>query len=305
MAADGRPRNGSFVFGIILIALGVVFLIAHLNPNFDPWPILDRYWPFVLIVLGLAQLWDRMRVRNDPQAKRSGWVSGWAIALILVVVLVGVSVRKGGAMNPVVRETQTIEKQGQSVFAKIDMPAGELRIDSGSAHLLDADFTFDQASGKPKIDYNVTGTSGRLEISQPSAFHLGRNENNWNLRFGDVPMEMELDMGAGRGDLHLQGLDLSRLKVDMGAGELVINLTGDRKRDLQADVHGGVGEATIHLPRNIGVEIHAEGGLGSIDVVGLRRQGGAYVNDAFGKSAVSIRMNIEGGVGQIRLVQEN
>jgi hypothetical protein len=305
MATDGRPRNGSFVFGIILIALGVVFLIAHLNPNFDPWPLLDRYWPFVLIVLGLAQLWDRMRVRNDPQAKRSGWISGWAIALILVVVLVGVSVRKGGAMNPIVHETQTIEKQGQSVVAKIDMPAGELRIDSGSTHLLDADFAFDQASGKPKIDYNLTGTSGRLEISQPSAFHLGRNENTWNLRFGDVPMEMELDMGAGRGDLHLQGLDLSRLKVDMGAGELDINLTGDRKRDLQADVHGGVGEATIHLPRNIGVEIHAEGGLGSIDVVGLRRQGGAYVNDAFGKSPVSIRMNIEGGVGQIRLVQEN
>jgi hypothetical protein len=305
MATDGRSRSSSYVFGIILIVLGIIFLIANLRPGFDAWLILDRYWPFILIARGLAQLWDRMRLRNDPQARGSRWITGWMVAAIVVVVLVGVSVRKSGAMNPTVHETQTVEKQGQSVLAKIDMPAGELRIDSGSAHLLDADFTFDQASGKPKVDYSGSGSSGRLEISQHSAFHMGRNENTWNLRFGDTPMEMEVDMGAGRGELRLQGLNLSRLKVDMGAGQLEIYLTGDWKKDLQADVHGGVGEATIHLPKNIGVEIHAEGGLGSIDVVGLRREGGVYVNDAYGKTPVSIRMNIEGGVGQIRLVQEN
>ncbi len=304
MATNGRSRGGSYVFGIILIGLGVIFLVANLRPGFNAWLLLERYWPFILIVLGLAQLWDRMRMRNDPQARGNRWMSGWMIALIIVAVLVGASFRRSGAMNPTIHETQTIEKQGQSVTAKIDMPAGELRIDGGSTRLLEADFTFDQATGKPNVVYSGSGSSARLEITQPSSIHLGRNENQWRLRFGDTPMEMEVEMGAGRGELHLQELDLSRLQVDMGAGDLEIYLTGDRKKNLTAEIHGGVGRATIHLPKNIGVEIRAEGGIGSIETVGLRHESGRYVNDAFGKSPISIRMNIEGGVGQIRLVQD-
>ena len=34
---------------------------------------------------------------------------------------------------------------------------------------------------------------------------------------------------------------------------------------------------------------------------GLAREGDAYVNDAYGKSAVTLRLNIAGGVGTINL----
>ena len=34
---------------------------------------------------------------------------------------------------------------------------------------------------------------------------------------------------------------------------------------------------------------------------GLAREGDAYVNDAHGKFAVTLRLNIEGGVGTINL----
>jgi len=47
--------------------------------------------------------------------------------------------------------------------------------------------------------------------------------------------------------------------------------------------------------------VHASGGIGSIDTHGLKREGDEYVNDAYGKSPVSIKMNVEGGVGEITL----
>nr|HEV7953798.1 hypothetical protein [Candidatus Acidoferrales bacterium] len=69
-------------------------------------------------------------------------------------------------------------------------------------------------------------------------------------------------------------------------------------------VQGGVGEARIRLPHEVAVEIRADGGIGSIDTQGLHKEAGRWVNDAWGKSPTTIHMNVEGGIGEIRLVVE-
>jgi hypothetical protein len=308
MDPDRKRRSGSLGFGVVLIALGLLFLISNLMPRFDPWPMMERYWPAILIVLGIGMLMDRMRMRNNPQSSGSAFLSGTAITIFVIVLLFGISVRESGASNPIVHDPHHViqKPSAQSVTAQIEMPAGELSIEGGSTNLLDADFVHDEYSGEPRVDYTSSGTTGRLDISQHErgGLHFGRTENKWDLRFGDTPIEMELSMGAGEGTLNLKGLDISRLKIEIGAGQINLDLTGDRKRDLTGDIQGGVGEAVVHLPRNIGVEIHASGGIGSIEPVGLRLEGGRYVNDALGKSAATIRLNIEGGIGNIRLVQE-
>jgi hypothetical protein len=199
-----------------------------------------------------------------------------------------------------------VEKQGAiSVNTKINMPAGQLTIDGGGSQLLDANFTYSDDMEKPIVNYSVSGTSGQLDIRQndTGGIHFGPRHEEWTLKFGDTPMEMEIQMGAGQGDLNLQHVDLSRLRIEMGAGEINVNLTGDRKRNLTADIQGGVGSATIRLPKDVGVQVRAEGGIGSVDTEGLRKEGNYYVNDAYGKSPITIRMNIEGGVGEIRLIK--
>jgi hypothetical protein len=185
------------------------------------------------------------------------------------------------------------------------MPAGQLTIDGGGSQLLDANFTYSDDMEKPIVNYSVSGTSGQLDIRQndTGGIHFGPRHEEWTLKFGDTPMEMEIQMGAGQGDLNLQHVDLSRLRIEMGAGEINVNLTGDRKRNLTADIQGGVGSATIRLPKDVGVQVRAEGGIGSVDTEGLRKEGNYYVNDAYGKSPITIRMNIEGGVGEIRLIK--
>jgi hypothetical protein len=44
-----------------------------------------------------------------------------------------------------------------------------------------------------------------------------------------------------------------------------------------------------------------EGGLGKINAKGLNRAGDSYVNDAYGDSDVTLKVDVEGGVGQINL----
>ncbi|HKQ88048.1 MAG TPA: LiaF domain-containing protein, partial [Candidatus Acidoferrales bacterium] len=102
----------------------------------------------------------------------------------------------------------------------------------------------------------------------------------------------------------LAGLDLTHLEVHMGAGEMVLDLTGQRKQNLSADIHGGVGQARIRLPKDVGVRAHATGGIGAVNAHGLTKQGDDYVNAAYGKTPTTIDLSVEGGIGEIDLDQE-
>ena len=49
------------------------------------------------------------------------------------------------------------------------------------------------------------------------------------------------------------------------------------------------------------MRVDVAGGLGEVQAEGLSRDGDAYVNDAYGKSEATLNVDIEGGVGLIRL----
>ena len=110
-----------------------------------------------------------------------------------------------------------------------------------------------------------------------------------------------LKMGAGESDLDLDSLTLTGVKLQMGAGKTTVDLTGDYARDFDASIQGGVGEATVLLPSEVGVRARAEGGLGTINAEGLQREGDSYVNDAYGESEVTLRVEVQGGIGEINL----
>ena len=87
----------------------------------------------------------------------------------------------------------------------------------------------------------------------------------------------------------------------MGAGQTTVDLTGDYGQDFDASIEGGVGEATVLVPSEVGVRARAEGGLGEINAKGFRREGDAYVNDAYGDSEVTLDVDVQGGVGELNL----
>jgi hypothetical protein len=101
--------------------------------------------------------------------------------------------------------------------------------------------------------------------------------------------------------LDLDSLTPTGLTLHMGSGKTTVDLTGDYAQDLDASIEGGVGEATVLLPSEVGARVSADGGLGKINAEGLRREGDSYVNDSYGDSEVTVDVHIQGGVGQITL----
>ena len=308
-----RPRPRSLVFPILLIALGALFLYANWRPAFDPWPILSTYWPLILIFFGLGKMWDATRQRNNPGAARSGFSAGGTVGILAFILVLAVLFWHGRAFSHDTRSSweslsRTVQRQNaKSVHVSLQAGSGELKINGDGKNLLDADFTYSRSYNAPRVEYKVADDVGYLDISQEDrkGVHFGSSHNDWDLHFAnDVPLELNLQMGAGQGNLQLRGMPVTRLNVRMGAGQLDLDLTGNRKDDLTGDIQGGVGQATIRLPKNVGVTVRASGGIGAVDTQGLSHDGDVYTNEAYGKTPATIRLRVEGGIGQITLIQE-
>jgi hypothetical protein len=228
-----------------------------------------------------------------------------ALLLFALVMMCGCNVGGDFVSTGETRRESKAVAQGaaQSVQVSLTMKAGELKVAGGAAQLMDADFTYNVPDWKPEVRYDVSGGVGNLEVEQPgSGSSSGNSRNSWDLHFNNkTPMEMNINMGAGRAAMTLSGLALTKLELNMGAGETTVDLTGDWKKDLSAQIHGGVGRATIKLPNEVGVRVVAHGGIGRINASGFQKRDDAFVNDAYGKSPVTLQIEVEGGVGEINL----
>lgn len=301
-----QPGRRSMVGAFILIAIGALFLYANLRPGVDAWGVLSRYWPLILVFIGLGKIWDYYQARNAGITGARAWINGPEVAILVLVIVCAVAVSRGFGRGKLEHESVGVDRQGaQKLTMRVEMPAGNLEISGGAEKLLQADFDYQQREGKPTVSYNTSGTDGFLTITQneQETHFYGSKENNWKLRLNnDVPLDLTLQSGAGEDDLNFAGLPLERLEVHGGVGTINANFSGPWKHDLDATIEGGVGTATIRLPQDVGVKVHATGGIGTVHAPGLQQDGDDYVNQSYGKSPVSLRIDIQGGIGTISLL---
>ncbi len=65
-----QRKRDSLVWGIVLIALGGVFLLDRLG--LDAWDAVWKYWPVILIVWGASKVLDGLKERGKDQAAKPG-----------------------------------------------------------------------------------------------------------------------------------------------------------------------------------------------------------------------------------------
>ena len=225
--------------------------------------------------------------------------------LLTVGIAVLAGCTDGGRIGQTEHETKVLElDKSELTRVELKMGAGELRVAGGSPKLMEADFDYNVPGWKPQVDYHSTGVRSDIEISNaPGAVPHGKN--NWNLRFNDsVVMDLVVKMGAGEAHLNLGSLNLRSVAFDLGAGEVNVDLRGNPKRSYDVQINGGVGQATIHVPTSVGISATAVGGIGEVNVRGLEKRNGRWINPRHENAPVTIRLDVKGGVGQIDLIAE-
>lgn len=225
-------------------------------------------------------------------------------AMLPVLFLAGCD--EAGHFEPTRTEPISIDAgNADRANIELDMGAGQLDVNGGSNKIIEGDFSFNVSSYKPVVTSTVNGSHAVITIKQNSHSHnlSGGGHNVWNLKLADkILMDLVINCGAGQAQLALGALDLRTLDIHMGAGQVDLDLRGQPSRDYDVTMAGGVGQATVHLPKGVGVYAEAHGGLGSINVTGLDKHGDHYENDLYDKAKVNLRLKVNGGIGEINII---
>lgn len=216
----------------------------------------------------------------------------------------GVEVHTG----PTRHESSDFDRKGvERLRLSLRMGAGEVKVRGGATNLAHADFDYNVDTWKPDVIYHALGGSSDLSIEQPSSSqaHVGDTTYKWDVQAADdIPLELVAHLGAGSAHLDLGSITLRRVEVEMGVGELQMDLRGTPQHDYSVSVHGGVGEATIHLPKGVGIYASGTGGIGEIHTQGLQKLDDHWESEGYRDAKIRVKVEVTGGIGQINLIAE-
>lgn len=253
-----------------------------------------------------------------------------AALAILLLISTGLIVRArhepGTGTGPLTTEVRNVSLgTAKTVRVDLNIGTGRLTVDGSARNLLDGRFTYNVPAWKPEISYAANGGQGMLSVMQPSTSvrDLHEPRYDWNLGLNShVPIDLtveigagsatlnlvgaqirnlDLTTGAGNGTIVLDGRSLQRLQASTGAGALNVTLDGPWKHSLTGSLKSSAGAITLRTPPDAGVRITTNNVVGVINANGFTQLDGAWVNDLYGKTPVTLNLEVASTVGAINL----
>jgi hypothetical protein len=299
-----KPRyHGLSVFGpFLFIGLGIVLLLQQLGMiQWSIWDIAFRFWPLLVIAVGLDIL----------VARRSflGAVAGLVILLALLVggiYLMGPGPTRGTVISS---EKVSYPLEGAS-SAEYDLNSGAGKIQIGplpaaSASVIEG--TLGQTiSGSVTADHKLSNGKAVVSIQSnwPRTYVFSRgDEFLWDLSLArKIPLDVRLNMGAGEIIADLADLSPTSVDVKIGAGHLSLGLPSGGDLDVKISI--GVGAAEISVPADASISVECTTGIGTCNLPngsGFWNQ--SYTSPGYDTAKFQIKIAISMGVGQAKVTQ--
>jgi hypothetical protein len=314
-------NRGLLFWGLALITAGIVALAAAQGwIDIPAWVDLWRFWPVILIVVGLAIVLSR-----TPFA-----VIGVIVAALVVGFAGGAVLAAGpgfGTCGNVSGSEDTSNGEFSGGTASVD-----LTLNCGDLTLGLADGSGWQAVTVSEDDDGVSleADADSLEMrSDTSGFPFSRDRQDWTVTLGrEVAYDLALTLNATDSRADLSGGQFARIDADPNAGSLEVDLSGSQVEVLSLQVNAGsltvTTDADTQLAGQVGVN------AGSVDLctdpaVGLRitvdanvtfshnleeaglQQSGedTFTSDNFESAANSIDLEVQGNAASFSLNPED
>ncbi len=257
-------------------------------------------WGVILLLLGIFLFADALGVRLPNGNSLTSLF--WPIALLLAGawVLVGVFIR-----GNVETENASVDLQGAvSASLKINHGAGELKLHSGAgaSELARGMFT-------GGLDQKATRNGDRLEVRMRPAkdfldfpFFGSHNQIDWDVALNsDVPIDLNLDLGANKSILDLRDLNITNLDLDTGASDTRITLPS--KGRFRADLDLGAASLEVIIPEGLSARINASVAAGNVnvDVMRFPRNGKYYQSSDYDTAVNAVDMTIDAGAASVKI----
>lgn len=315
-------RSGSVIAATWLIGLGVVFLIREAFSL--SW---GQAWPLFVILVGVASFVATIFGHRDGVI--AIWSYTWPVLWIVVGILLLLSTtgRLGagpgeliatywpwlliglgvwfliGALMPGGRaptEQFVLPLGGApSAAVRIRFGAGTLMTrPAASGNLVDGEF-------RGGVEHRTSGP-GQVELAQDTTYGLPwlDRESAWTVGLtSEVPLDLRLEAGASRTTLDLRDLRVRSLELQTGASETRV-LLPRAAGSTQVRAEAGAASLTFEVPSGVAARIRTRMALGSsqVDEARFPRIGDVYQSVDYGTAANTVDLDLQGGVGSVRVI---
>lgn len=258
-----QPRRFSIFGGVLWIVIGGLLLANNLVANLRVWELFWNYWPVLLILLGVAKLFDHFASQRTG-APPARLLSGGEIFLIILLLIVGGSV---GAFHDITRDNPDInfnfpwehtytfpEEIAQDAVAgrpvRIDIPRGNITVVADDANQIRVSVT-KRARGANEEQAKQRANDAGIEITEmDNTYVVRRRAGSENFVRLDleirVPRKTVLTVRTASGSANIQGFE-GDLKVDADGDVEIRDVTGnvEAKVDGDALIIGTTGDVRV------------------------------------------------------------
>ncbi|MBI1749463.1 MAG: DUF4097 family beta strand repeat protein [Acidobacteria bacterium] len=254
--SNGRPRRRPIFSGLILILVGSLLLANKFHPDLRIWEMFNSYWPVLLILWGLAKMFDYFAARRTGEAAPRAFTGGEFFLLLLLLVFAGLLGLKevlkenpewGGEVHLPWDQTFNFSEEVVLKDVKATMPlavtseygditvlpeeAPEIRV----VALKSVSFADSESTAKERAD------QVKVEIREESGMYTIRAVDQKSGRRVTVDLEVHMpkqaavDARTARGNIKITGLTGS-IAVDSKRGNVDVR---DAGKDVQVQIRRG------------------------------------------------------------------
>ncbi len=289
-----RRRRPSLIGPVLIITIGVILLLSYLDVLSVSFWQLWRLWPLLIILIGVDILFGR----------RSGLGNVIVLLVTLAVVagLVVVLVASPNILGSASRSVEQVEEplgDAERAELTLDLPAGTLILGGleDSPALIDGSLEVTKGH-EPRWD--VDRTQGVVRVTLDGGNDSGRwtlGGDEWDLGASPlVGLSVDAEVGAGKAEIDLTGLDIRDFKLQAGAGQ--IEVTFPETGDFAVEIDGGVGRLELVIPESMAARLQIDRGLSSLSADSrFERHGDVYRTDDWDTNPNKVDVRLKIGLG--------
>ena len=215
-----KPRRRPIFSGLILILLGCLLLAQNFRPEMRVWEMFRNFWPVLLIIWGLAKMFDYFAARRTGDPTPPAFTGGEFFLLLLLFAFGGTAF--------------VIDQIHNDPSIEIDWPPGWDRRYSFSEETV-------QKNVKPAATIMIATDYGDITVLPEDAPDIR-------------VVALKSVGGMGREDSAKQRADQVKVEIREEGGNYSVRITDPRKgRRVTVDME-------IHVPKQAGVDARTSRG---------------------------------------------
>ncbi len=254
--SENKPKRRPIFSGLILILLGCLLLAQNFRPEMRVWEMFREYWPVLLIIWGLAKMFDYFAARRTGDATPPAFTGGEFFLLLLLFAV-------GGSLSFVDWAGKNSDMDinwgpwgqrysfSEETIQKNVKPAATIMIstDYGDITVLPEDAPDIRVVAQKSVGGMGRESSAKERADQVKV-EIREEAGNYSVRVADqrkgrrvtvdlevhVPKQAGMDARTGRGNIKITGLAGS-IAADSKRGDVEIR---DAGKDVQAQIRSGV-----------------------------------------------------------------